>query len=215
MKNNVILFDIDYTLFDVGKYRELVFKKLSTFFPQTPDFFSIAEKTYEEIRQSGWFEKGRFTNQLIANLSLTHDSKELEDVWGDDVLLEDALYPEAVSVLSALNAENFTLGIFSSGYPEFQKSKIAKLAHFFAEEHIHIHEIKDTKLPAIVQKYHGRKIYLIDDYIPVIEKAKKTDPEITTIWIKRGRLSERVAPSKNYPPDYTIMTLRELLKIVR
>ncbi len=215
MKNSVILFDIDYTLFDVGKYRELVFAKLHTFFPEIPNFNEIAAQSYDEIRQTGWFTIPTFTKQLVAHISTKVLLKTLEDVWRDEKLLEEAIYPEAWGVLTLLTEWGYDLGIFSSGHWNFQKSKITKLAHFFKDEHIHIHALKDAELPRIIQKYEGKKVLLIDDYIPVIENAKKVDKHITAIWIKRGRLAEKVSPSLAYPPDYSIETLEELPTIVQ
>lgn len=214
MQNNVILFDIDYTLFDVGKFRELVFQKFQELLPDVSDVPSIAMQSYDEIRESGWFEASRFTKQFLSHITTDIDPQVFEDVWSDTNLLKEALYPESEEVLERLSNDDFILGVFSSGTNAFQKSKIAKVAHFFEEEHLHIHEMKDEKLPDIVKKYDGKHIMLIDDYIPVIEKAKKADPDMTTVWIKRGRLSEKVAPSEAFPPDYVIENLRELLPIV-
>lgn len=214
MENNIILFDIDYTLFNVGKYREAVFKKLEEFFPNASDFSATATQAYEEIRKEGWFDIKKFTTQLLTHIQTPVDRKILEDVWRDASLLEEAIYPEAFEVLETLSHEDFMLGIFSSGMVPFQKSKIKKIAHFFADEHIHIHELKNKNFPDIVKKYHSKKIVLVDDYIPVIENAKIVDTGIITVWIKRGKLSETVAPSLENVPDFTIENLRELPAIL-
>ncbi len=214
MENSVILFDIDYTLFDVAKYRQVVFSRLHDFFPEIENFNEIAAQSYAQIRQSGWFEITRFTKQLLTHIHTRVDIHTLEDVWRDEALLAQSLYPESLPVLTTLSKLPVTLGIFSSGFWDFQKSKITKVAHFFEEEHIHIHILKDEKLPEMIKKYQGRHIIVIDDYIPVIQGAKKLDKAITTIWIKRGILSEKVSPSADFIPDYTIQTLDELLPII-
>lgn len=214
MENKVILFDIDYTLFDVGKFRNLVFAMFQQLLPEVQDVMAIAMQSYDEIRESGWFEASRFTKQFLSHIETDVSPKVFKDVWSDTALLEAALYPEAEEILEQLDNDGFTLGIFSSGTNAFQKSKIVTVARFFEEEHIHIHEMKDEKLPDIVRKYSGKQVMLVDDYIPVIEKAKQADPGMTTVWMKRGRLSEKVAPSQEFPPDYIVEDLRELLPIV-
>ena len=214
MSNNVILFDIDYTLFNTELYRDLVFHQLHAFFPESVNFNEIATEAYAKIRETGWFEIPKFTTELLTHFSKTVDKKLLEDVWKDKAILGKALYPEAIDVLTSLSKSHATLGIFSSGFLDFQKAKIVPLGHLFAEEHLHIHILKDEKMPEIIKKYQGKKIILIDDYIPVIEKAKKADPHITTIWIKRGRLADKVAPTADFPPDFIIENLKGLIPIV-
>jgi FMN phosphatase YigB (HAD superfamily) len=213
MNNTVILFDIDYTLFNVGKYREIVFGKLQELLPEVERVPQIANDAYEEMRKKGWFEVNRFTQELLKRISTDLDPKILEEVWKDTSFLSEALYEEAEEVLRELSEKGYTLGIFSSGENDFQRSKIAKIVHFFEEEHIHVHTLKDEKISEIVEKYKGKQVILIDDYIPVIEKAKQADSGIITMWMKRGRLSEMVAPSKEFPPDYIITNLKQLLPI--
>lgn len=215
MKNNlVILFDIDYTLFDVGKYRSLVFERFQELLPEVKGISEIAKKTYEEIRESGWFEIDRFTKQFLENITTQINGKILADVWRDSELLKESLYPEAEMVLRKLDSMNFILGIFSSGTVEFQKSKIDTISHFFKTEHVHIHGLKDEKFPEIITKYKGYRLILIDDYIPVLEKAKQTDKGMTTIWMKRGKLSQKVAPSDLYPPDFIVEDLEAILPLI-
>lgn len=214
MNKKILLFDIDYTLFDVGKYRTEVFSKLKTYFPDVPNFMDIAMKSYDEMRQSGWFEVDRFTTQLLSHLSTTVERTVLEEVWAQKDIFTSCLYPETEEILVSLEKKNITLGIFSSGHEAFQKMKIETLAHFFENEHIHIHGLKDEKIPEIFKKYKEYEIILVDDYIPVIENAKKIKKDITAIWIKRGRLSERFSPSSQLPPDFIIETLRSLPEIV-
>ncbi len=214
MKNKVILFDIDYTLFDVGAYKENIFLRLQKYFPDTEDFLTIARDTYVEIRQEGWFDVKRYTNQLLTHAISTEDKKALEEVWSEPVLLSESIYPEAVSVLKDLTKQGVTLGIFSSGVVAFQKSKIAILSHFFQEKNIHIYGLKDQNLSEVLRMYKDETIILIDDFIPVIEKAKKEKVDLVAIWIRRGKFGEHMSPSENFSPDFTEDNLQNVPHII-
>lgn len=212
-KNKVILFDIDYTLFDVQKYRSLVFEKLQQIFPHVENVQELAMKAYDEIRQFGSFDPQTFSKQLLSYIDPSLDSGILEKLWWDKTTIDASIYPEAEDTLKQLE-NDFTLGIFSSGPPKFQSIKIDAIKNYFLSHHVHIHPLKDSIIPDIARKYKDTEIFVVDDYIPVLEKLKKEDSHITTVWIKRGRLAEQVAPSKDFTPDETIHTLFELVPLV-
>jgi len=214
MKNKVVLFDIDYTLFNVGAYKENIFLQLQKYFPDVNDFLAIARDTYTEIRKDGWFDVTRYTNQLLTHVASIVDKKVLEDIWSEPMLLSDSIYPEAMDVLKDLTQQGVTLGIFSSGVVAFQKSKIAILSHFFQETNIHIYGLKDQNLSEVLQMYKNETIILIDDFIPVIEKAKQEKGDLIAIWIKRGKFGEHMNPSENFSPDFTEDDLQKIPHIV-
>lgn len=215
MTDKLILFDIDYTLFDVAKYRELVFAKLQELLPEIPDVPGLAIQAYDEMRTRGPFDPVIFTEQLYSNIPIPIEKQIAESLWWDEDILVESLYPETMEVIDTLSQQTgVSMGIFSSGVEKLQLGKIRKIAQYFATEHIHIDVMKDEKLPEILAKNKNKNVILIDDYIPVIEKAKQANNAVTAIWIKRGRLAAKFAPSDEFPPDYIIENLRELLPII-
>jgi hypothetical protein len=150
----VVLFDIDYTLFDTRKFKDSKLKDYSI---------------YDEIN--------KILTQLIKIASL---------------------------------------GIFSKGETEFQKTKLEKtgMLNFFEEKNIHIFNDKDVNLISVLQKYKNSKLFLVDDKLEVLHSAKKYMPQIITVWVKRGPYAETQAPIENFVPSATISNLSNLYRIV-
>ncbi len=214
MKNKVVLFDIDYTLFDTDKYRKTVYTTLAKMLNYDLDeFYPLAMQAYDAIREHGYFDPALFTKQLVAHIPTTLGLEELENVWWQEDIFLSCIYPESSDVLKKLNEKGLLLGIFSSGHSRLQQTKIKSLTHFFSKENVHIHPIKNEKIESILSSYTSYDIYIVDDYIPVLIDAKAAEETITGIWVKRGRMAEKYSPTKAFTPDVTITNLVELLSL--
>lgn len=151
----IILFDIDYTLFDTGKFKE---SKLKNYI------------VYEEVID------------ILINLS--------------DVV---------------------SLGIFSKGDLEFQKTKLKKtdMWKFFKENNIHIYDDKDANLKKVLEKYKDSKIFLVDDKLQILYYARKHNADIFTIWVKRGPFALTQRDIAGFRPNIEVENLSEVVRIVR
>jgi phosphoglycolate phosphatase-like HAD superfamily hydrolase len=135
------------------------------------------------------------------------DTKTLKD----SNLTIFALYDEVLQVLKKLN-ETVELGIFSKGEEAFQKTKLYKtdIKHLFNEENVHIFDDKDINLNTVLNKYKEFKIFLVDDRLDVLSAAKKHNPAVFCIWVKRGPFAENEQNPQNFSPDATIENLSSL-----
>jgi len=125
------------------------------------------------------------------------------------------LYEETEKVLEEVS-KIATLGIFSEGELEFQKTKLIKtnIQKYFNEDHTHIVEKKDLNLELVLSKFKDEKLYFIDDKLQILFNAKKVMPSIFTIWVKRGIYANAQKPIQNFKPDATIDNLSEVFGIV-
>lgn len=127
-------------------------------------------------------------------------------------LYEDV--PGAIDTLSKI----VVLGILSQGETMLQIKKLLEtnIHHYFVEEHTHIVTIKVDAFKTLLEKYKGRgKIFFVEDRLVTLEKAKKTDPSICAVWMKRGRYAETQKLIQGFQPDYTITNLHDLIPIVK
>lgn len=216
MKNKLILFDVDYTLFDTTFYRDEVSRNLKSKLPEFTDeqLRKIVEQTYFEIRQHG-----NFTPRLFAEL-FTHEKghnlsvEEVEAIWWDRNLLRNALFPEVKDVLQKLKEmPGVRLGVFSTGIEKLQMAKIEPILSYFDKNAIHIFEVKDTHIAEVYAKHAGTDVVIVDDVLWVLEQAKHARETIITVWMKRGMHAEKTSLS-TYSPDRVIATLQELPTIV-
>lgn len=150
--NKLILFDIDYTLFDTATFKE----------------------------------------SNLTNYSL---------------------YVEIAPLLKDLS-KTAMLGIFSQGEVDFQKKKLKEtgIDKHFIDEYINIVESKIDTIETVIDKYKNYEIFLIDDRIDNLEMAKRHNPNIKTVWVKRGPFAVR---DTRFIPDKSIEDLRQLLDFVR
>jgi len=126
------------------------------------------------------------------------------------------IYAEVTQTLDGLN--NFaTLGIFSKGETQFQKTKLEKtgMAKFFKEENVHIFDNKDANLIKIIDKYKGLKIFIIDDKLEILYSAKMYMDQLFTIWVKRGWYAENQKAIPDFIPDAEVENLSEVVRIVK
>ncbi|MDP2586100.1 MAG: hypothetical protein Q8P29_04445 [Candidatus Levybacteria bacterium] len=125
-------------------------------------------------------------------------------------------YGEVEQVLKNLS-DFVTLGIFSKGETQFQKTKLEKtgMTKFFKEEHVHIFDDKDINLIQVLNKYKNSKIFLIDDKLTILYSAKMYLKEIFTVWVKRGVYAENQKAIPNFVPDAEVENLSEVVRIVK
>jgi len=109
------------------------------------------------------------------------------------------------------------LGILSQGQIAFQEKKLREtnIAQYFFEEHKHIVEYKIDVMKEVFERYHNKaKVYFIDDWIEMLRFAKKTDPSVVTIWMKRGEYAQVQEESNDFIPDAVVTNLRGVIPLI-
>src|SRR5260221_11374444 len=141
MNKKIVLFDIDYTLFDTTSYKKNVANQLSKVFSQLDPqkVYDMIDGVYYDVRSFGSFDPSLFADIFIQKFPEIASKEIVENIWWQKDLLVSALYPETIPVLETLSKDgNLILGIFSSGKTEFQLAKISHFEDFFHKENIHI-----------------------------------------------------------------------------
>lgn len=137
------------------------------------------------------------------------------DTFKQSNLQNHSLYDETHEVLNQLS-KIAKLGIFSEGELEFQKNKLTKtkIKRYFKPKYTHIVEEKDANLQKILLKYKDNQLFLVDDKLMVLYRAKTLRPSIFTIWIKRGVYAKSQRPINNFTPDAIIENLKQAVSII-
>lgn len=215
MKQKVVLFDIDYTLFDTERFRKKLYQALSDVL-QRGDVYTkrLAQDIYEEIRkETGYFEPTAFVRKLFAQLKTDQDRNDVRKAIWNRQNFRECIYEETSSVVDKLSRVAL-VGIFSKGYNAFQRAKLSTIQHLLDDQHIHITVDKSITLPEIVKKYEQMKLYLVDDALDVLHIAKQMDKHIFTIWVKRGRFAKAQEPIAGFTPDAIVKDLRAIPAII-
>ena len=148
---------------------------------------------------------------------------DIDDTMFNTALLKETdqtkfrMYDEVHSALEEL-AQVASLGIFSQGEIAFQIKKLEEtnIHNYFIKEHIHIVEDKLVSIQETLKRYtNSGKIYIVEDRLDVLQMVKHFDPNIYTIWMKRGRNAEKQRVEVDYTADATARDLQEVVPIIR
>ena len=126
------------------------------------------------------------------------------------------LFDEVKETLSRL-AKIATLGILSQGEIAFQNKKLetTQIKDYFLAEHTHIVEYKLDVMHEILGKYKGNaKVYFIDDWLDMLRAAKKADPKVFTVWMKRGEYANTQKEHSDFTPDAVVENLKEVVPLI-
>jgi FMN phosphatase YigB (HAD superfamily) len=202
-KKIVVLFDIDYTIFNTVMFTDDVYEK---------NYKSIDKETFykslEEIRvnfKQVLSEKNTMTSNIAGSL------------WYQAGLGKN-FYEETIAVLEEIS-KMATVGIFSKGDERFQKEKIKSISRFLNEDNINITLDKYKKLPEIIKKHKDDRLVIVDDILKVLHTAKTLNEDIYTVWIKREVNNKyhlfNQEQLKDFSPDVIMSNLRELIPLIK
>lgn len=196
---NLVLFDIDGTLFDPEKFGRLIRAEFTKILNIDEEELIRANADYYAKLSSSTDFNPRDISIHLGNRFKT-DPGVLDKVfWENDDIYKGALYEDAVDVLKKLSQDK-TLGIFSQGNNELQTRKLnaCDIAQYFSRDNLFIY---DTKLTDEAIALLPRDSTVIDNKHDVVLKIA---PVVDTIWINR-----RTEDSD--PQVRTIHNLTELL----
>ena len=203
---NLILLDLDNTLFDSPSYRKSVFTKIGN--------ASLCQEIYDKmLDEFGYFLPKMFVGILSSRLKGTKE-KEIMGVIFDQKNFRDNLHKEVLISLKML-IELGEVGILSQGDKEFQDAKISHFKHLLNSNHINIVKDKKSDMKDVFKNIKAYRIYFVDDMLHMLETAKKINPQIKTIWMKRGRYAENQKNIPSFIPDAEVENLSEVVSIIR
>lgn len=211
-KDKVVFFDIDYTLFDQKKFRKKIYRTISMILKL--DKNEVVKVGEELVRtKTGVFDPEVFAERLTKFFGREDAKNPITNLFYDDNLMQSCLYKESRKVVENLQKKALIV-IFSKGKDIFQRAKISAIKHLLQERHIHITLDKYETLPKLMKHYRGKKLYLVDDAYGVLHAAKRLNPEIFTIWVKRGEFAEKQKPIAGFESDAVISNLKEVFSFI-
>lgn len=215
--NKIVLFDIDHTIFDTILYRNNLYNNLALKIGTDVDKFSeSAKKEYEKLRKTTYYlDPVVFLKTILIHSENKTSLEKLKAVFWDKNLYESCIYPDVKKVFKYLAKNTIKIGIFSTGELEHQKIKIESLKEYLTENHIHISKDKFKIIKATFNAYKTSKTFLVDDYPQILERAKKHDKNIFTVFIKRETSHRDLIIPENFKPDAIITSLNQLIDIIK
>jgi len=133
---NIILFDVDGTLIDTSKLKNLRYRSLIKKIKiSEKDHIEATQNYVKSLKSSTDFNPETYLKMLSGYCKTEFAS--LAEIYYDRRLYSECLFPDVLKVLEVLN-KNYKLGIFSEGYKKFQNKKL-----FLSGIHDYFH--KDNK----------------------------------------------------------------------
>lgn len=214
----IVLFDIDYTIFNADKFREEVYSQLAvTCGTKYDDAFIQLTKQAETNSKNrfGYYDPKTFLEYIKHQTNTSITLVDLEKILWDDKKIASCLYDDVESVLQKLSqTEGVLLGTLSTGATHFQSKKIEILESYFAKEHIHIFANKLENMIQTIKKYEKQKLYIIDDLQHILTEVKIINPLVTTVLIKRQKKHQNHEEPQTVKPDFIISDFTQLLTII-
>lgn len=203
MKDQIILFDIDYTIFNTNKYKKNTSEYICAYFHISIEDMKQFDKEYRsKIYNPAGVNMKDYTEKMAEKFSLS--SKQLYELLIETVeIFSETLYPDVLPTLSYLS-QHYMLGVFSQGHLPFQKNKLIKtsIIHMFDKKHTYIHTDK-THINHL-QKLPKNSI-VIDDKVSVVGSVSK---HTLAIHIDR----ENKITKSSFPIIHTLHELPEAIK---
>jgi FMN phosphatase YigB (HAD superfamily) len=195
----LILFDIDYTLYNTGHFIGLVNPLITSALNITPEILSQTLKDYlNTLTKSTDFLPADFLRILANNYSFSY--QKLHDIYFKPELYKSSLFPDTIPALQKLSPD-FTLGIYSEGFQDFQTAKLknCEILDFFNPDYIFIHARKAE--PEILKSLPENSV-IVDDKPEIINEVK-VDGRLTPVWLNR-------TDSSLFPGIRTLHSLTDL-----
>lgn len=129
-------------------------------------------------------------------------------------LTKFSIYEEVIDVLEKLK-DVAVLGVYSEGELALQTSKLlnTNITDRFIKEHIYIFDKKLEHVSEIFEKSDEKDFFLIDDRPLVLAKVKEYNPDVKTVWIRRGLYKDEYIDG--FTPDKTVVNLRDILSYIK
>jgi FMN phosphatase YigB (HAD superfamily) len=207
MKNRIILFDVDETLFDNSKasvlHKQEILKLLGN--PDANEYQKIKDEYKKSLPNEREYDPEVVLKMVCDHFGFTNLSALLDVYYAKEnwKIYEDAVFPDVVKTLEILKSD-YKLGVYSEGNPKFQTNKFSalNLEKYFDKDLIFILPAKDTK-EAVARIPEGSIV--IDDKLTICEFLTKNG--INTIWLNRKDNS--VNP--NFTTIYSLLELPGIL----
>ncbi|MDH5533070.1 MAG: HAD family hydrolase [Candidatus Pacebacteria bacterium] len=182
MEKQIILFDIDKTLFDVDTFFNknlwpAVEKDLGI---SRAKLDKVSEVYKESISKGTEFDPKGWLKE--AKKQLGERAKGIEELFYNPDFFTSSLFPEVIPTLNNLR-DDFILGVYSEGVDEWQRKKLelGGINNYFDQQYV---SISSNKVSEMVLGWIPQKAVIIDDREDFILELAKLD-KVYPIWINR------------------------------
>lgn len=181
MLENILLFDIDKTIFNTEACGKRIIEKVGKALQITTDETERVINNYKrKLETTTDFNPDDFIKEASKEIGV--DSSLVNQA----VFLPDnfVLYPETVEILEILKKRGNLLGVYSEGVLEWQKKKIVltDLINYFDPSLLIIERRKLSQ--ETISRLPSRAT-IVDDKKEVIETLKRLRPDLNLIWLNR------------------------------
>jgi FMN phosphatase YigB (HAD superfamily) len=204
MEKQIILFDIDKTLFDVHTFFNTyvwpsVEKDLSISRVVIDDISATYQKTLTkktEFHPEGWLQ--------VAEEILGEKTEQVRPYFYNPDYFVGSLFTEVIPTLNSLR-EVAVLGIYSEGVLEWQTKKIelSGINNYFEQKYI---SISEDKVSDSVLEWIPNKSVIVDDREDFILELAKLE-KVSAVWVNRE-------DKETLPNTMVITNLTQLLPML-
>ncbi len=182
----IVYFDVDYTLFNNGRFRELMDPALARVAGVEVSQLQAASLAYSQSLDSFTdFEPDAYVTSLATAFHLDSDHQaQLKSTFWSAEIFAASLFDDVKPALTRLNERGVRLGIFSEAIESWQQKKLELLGikSFFEQNLMLIERRKET--PEAVTKLESGS-WIVDDK-PSVVTLLAEQPALHPVWLHRS-----------------------------
>ncbi|MEX1052613.1 MAG: hypothetical protein WEC80_02085 [Patescibacteria group bacterium] len=215
MKTKALLLDIDFTIYDVIKAKQLFLNELSKKLKiNKKTIEKTTEDSYKTLKkQEGYFNPLNYV-EILSNKLNVKDKDLIRSVLWSSKKFDNCLFKDSFYFIKSIY-KTIKIVPFSQGDYKFQQRKLLSFNRYINKKNIFIFKNKLENIRELVTNIKSDKLFILDDSPEVINKAKAINKEIITILIKRKNYNKNYDYSKNVLADYKVTNLISAAKIIQ
>lgn len=193
----IVYFDVDYTLFNNGRFRELMEPAMARVAGVEVSQLQAASLAYSQSLDSFTdFEPDDYVEALAQAFRLGADRQaELKSTFWSTDMFAEALFADVKPALTQLKDRGLRLGIFSEAVENWQLKKLELLGikSFFEQNLMCIERRKET--PEAVAKLEPGS-WIVDDK-PSVVSLLAEQPALHPVWLHRQAAKHQPTPAEH------------------
>lgn len=214
LKKSIFIVDVDNTLLNTEKIKKIIGLKLKNISGKSISKTFFWTEYDNTTKKYGYNNIPRLAKSISKKITGINSSQINDLFYG--VNFKSCLNLNTIKLIKLLKKRGDVI-IYSLGHPDYQIVKIREsgIEKLVGKENVTIVQNKLYGLRKIIRNNINKysEMFIIDDRADVLEKAKKVESSIITIWIKFGKYKSLIPKDKN-SISLEVDNLEEVIKFI-
>lgn len=179
----VVLLDIDNTLIDHDRLKQLTGDEVRAHGHDTADFWGVYERIRLETGIVDFLRTARNLGQDVGELELGNRLERF--LW--EFPFHEILLPDTATGLESIFEQAAAVAVLCDGEPAFQRRKLERIGVLERLDHVFVFQHKEHHFHEVEARFAGERYVLFDDKPRILAAAKEHfGSRVTTVHVHHG-----------------------------